>query len=253
MASAATGTTDDLNNHQLLKLPAVQAYLNEVAGARTIIFVNGCARSGTSLIQRCLSTVRDPVYYWSENALSQIYRQRRIGADGAHIVLKRTGYCHRHVHAIPAAIKIVHIVRHPAFTLTSRVRHRPGFYVPPERFRDEYAAYRHLRQHHPSANMTVVRYEDLVQEPDRTQDAIGRALGLIFDLRFSRYCERDYLDLKIEPDTGEKRRWEPIDAERAHRTRPGTAHLEHWHGLLRTIGPEIESFCRDFGYAVDPT
>ena len=238
-----------VGHYALLRQEQVQRFLRELAATRNIVFVTGCARSGTTLLQRCLATLHDPIYYWSENSLTAIFKSRRI--DGANIVLKRTAACHSHFDAIPTGIKIVHIVRHPAHVFTSRHAKREGFYVTPQRWQAEYAAFTALRERHPHDRLTVVRYEDLLAEPDAVQDHIGRALDVSFDLPFSRYTERDYLDEKIVPHTGLKRTWVPIDPGRPQQNRTGTEHITHWAAIRTKLAPELARFCEEFGYPID--
>jgi len=243
---------EELNPRQQLEMLAnseVADYLSECSMERNILFVTGCARSGTSLLQRCLSTIQSPVFYWSENTLYQIYNQKLI--DGKNLILKRTGICHQFFDRVPSFVKILHIVRHPMDVLTSRVRKKDGYYVSFKRWKNEKKAFEAFRQVHPAENLLVIRYEDLVSNPDGVQKLISEKFFVNFDLLFSDYCERNFLDGKIDIFTKQPRVWFPIDSSisRQHRS------IHEKMSLLQSFRDEqrrmISDFCRDFGYELD--
>lgn len=82
-----------------LDSPEVATFFEELSDRANVIFVTGCARSGTSLLQRCLSTVRDPDYLWSKNRLLTLFERGEV--RGSNIVLKRKSRCHETLHLIP--------------------------------------------------------------------------------------------------------------------------------------------------------
>lgn len=229
-----------------LDSPEVAAFFEDLSRRANVIFVTGCARSGTSLLQRCLSTVRDPDYLWSENSLLTLYE--RGEARGRNVVLKRRSRCHRTLHLIPPSVKVVHIVRHPGRVLTSRVRQKEGYYVSPERWLDETRAYWRMADIRPANRLAIVRYEDLMADPDAVQTRLASDLDIEFDLPFTAYCERNHLDGKIDKFTGERRVWEPIDAGRAGRNRSRGDEVERIGELRPVLEPELSRFCAQFGY-----
>lgn len=230
-----------------LESSEVQAFLGDVLARSNILFVTGCGRSGTNLIQRCLSTVHDPVYYWGENDLSVIHEQRRI--DGSNIVLKRRAGSHATFALIPPQVKIVHIVRDPAAVLTSRVRTRAGYYIQPERWLAEYAGFTALRARHPAENLAVVRYEDLMEDADAVQARLERHLGVNFDLPFSRHTERNHLDGKIDKVTGLPRVWSNIEPERWRLSRQPGEGAQRMREIRDQLEPALSAFKREFGYS----
>jgi hypothetical protein len=249
--SAAEVNTNKVNDYALLHRPDIRTHLRKLTDERPVVFVTGCARSGTSLLHRCLSTLPEPVYYWSENSLAQLWREPPT--KGKHIVLKRRALCRAFFHAIPKNVYIVHIVRDPMATLTSRVKGLDTPYVTPERWRAEYQAFCKLRKRHPAGRLVVVRYEDLIANPDQLQAQIASALGLTFEQPFSAYHTRDHLDMKIDKHTGQKRIWHPIEPERAKKHRQGLDDAPYLRGILPTLEPELSAFCREFGYEVPHT
>ena len=228
--------------------PVVHGYVADLASRRKIIFVTGCARSGTSLLQRCMSTVSEPVYFWSENPLSKLYHERNNLSDGRHYVLKRTSGCHEHFANIPPQVRILHIVRDPGAVFTSTVRQRPGYYVSPERWKTEYEAFQGLERRHPQANLHVVRYEDLMSDPDETQRSIATNLDVSFDLLFTQYVERNPLDKKIDKFTGKLRVWEAIDSTRGQLKRNSAEIESRMRAIHPGISTYLDEFCTQFRY-----
>lgn len=236
------------NDYALLHKTSIRTHLKKLADERPVVFVTGCARSGTSLLHRCLSTLPEPVYYWSENSLAQLWHEPPKA--GKHIVLKRRALCYAFFHAIPKNIYIIHIVRNPLATLTSRVKGVDMPYVKPDRWRAEYLAFCKLRKRHPANRLVVVRYEDLIANPDQLQAQIASALGLTFEQPFSAYHTRDHLDMKVDKHTGEKRIWHPIEPERAKKHRQGLDDTAYLRSIMPGLEPELSAFCREFGYEV---
>ncbi len=231
-----------------LDSPEVVAFFDELSRRANVIFVTGCARSGTSLMQRCLATVRDPDYLWSENRLLTLYE--RGEALGSNIVLKRKSRCHETLHLIPLTVKVVHIVRHPAHVLTSRVRQKEGYYVKPQRWLDEARAFWRMAETRPLNRLAVVRYEDLMADPNAVQMRLARELDIDFDLPFTDYCQRNYLDRKIDKFTEELRVWEPIDPDRAEKNRSADDERQRLVELRPLLEPELSQFCQQFRYAL---
>lgn len=232
-----------------LDSPEVTEFFDKLTAKGNVVFVTGCARSGTSLLHRCLSTLESPDYLWSENSLLNLYDR---GAEpGGNIILKRTAKCHKTaLHRLPKGVKVVHIVRHPADVLTSRVRQRKGYYVTPERWIAETEAYWRMKDKHPGDRLHVVRYEDLIADPNGVQRQIGEALSLRFDHPFTEYLIRNHLDRKIDEFTQELRVWEAIDVQRTEKNRSEEEKRERMAVLRADLQPYIGKFCNEFGYAV---
>ena len=68
----------------------------------------------------------------------------------------------------------------------------------PERWRDEYAALRALRQGQPDRQIFFCKYEDLVREPDRIQQLMAGFFGLTARRRFSDDPENSIVATSIE-------------------------------------------------------
>lgn len=226
--------------------PEVQAFLGEVLERKNIVFVTGCGRSGTKLLQRCLSTLRECVYYAGENDLTAIFEQRRL--DGRNLVVKRRAASYQTVDLIPAQVKVVQIVRDPANVFTSRVRTRRGYYIQPDRWIAEHLAFKKLAVQHPAENLSVVRFEDLVRDADAVQAELTKTLGLDFDLPFSRHTERNALDTQVDKVTREARIWQPIDPDLWRRSRDDGEGGRRLAELGEVLGPYLREFQVMFGY-----
>lgn len=240
------GTTGQPGEYDLLCNPRIIAAIAAIAAAKTVVFITGCARSGTSLQHRCLSTVHDPVYFWSENTLARLVAE--WPCQGETVVLKRKSLCYQYFDIIPAQVKIVHMVRHPHGTITSTHPKVKGYYLDFDRWVGEFTAFQQLQKSHPAANLYISRYEELVEDADRAQDRMRDQLGIAFDLPFSRYTERNHLDKKITL-AGQPRMWEPITPRRARSTE--TIRMEHKQRLddfHNSADDKIQEFCKLFGY-----
>lgn len=245
----ATDSKARVNPYDCLKTPEVQSYFKALTGEKNVVFVTGCARSGTSLMQRCLATLHDPDYFWRENIIADVYRDEPYQASN--IVLKRRASCYKYFSLIPPGVKIVHMVRSPKYVFTSRVKEDGDFYMKPDRWIGEYEAFLELEKSRPENTLVVTRYEDLVQDPDAVQATIGSALNLEFDLPFSRYFERNHLDGKMMSKTGLRRDWPPIVPERSRIAALPQDQEDHWQRIRQENSEVLESFCRKFGYSFD--
>jgi hypothetical protein len=138
------------------------------------IYIMGCARSGTWLLTGIMSTFEDvsvlnkevPVEYFG---LHQSYRRA--------LVLKRDAQAHETIETIPPQIMIIFIVRHPFDVLTSvhpHARRNRGrlYYVTPGRWLGETMALKWLMESG-RPQTKIVRYEDLVGEPNKIQSEIA--------------------------------------------------------------------------------
>ena len=201
-------------------------------GGRRLVFIAGCARSGTSLLKQLMAVFGDTAVCPREQPAWHLLEM--AGAPEATLVVKRTADCHRTLHRLPAAIDLVYCVRHPYDCLTSShplsVHLRP-YHVTRERWLAEWQALHRLRFRQPGRRIVFVRYEDLVTEPDAVQAAVATQLGLAANHTFS----RNPMGIEIHPASLAK--W---------RTRPELH--RYLAGLDAAWREEIGRFCDMFGY-----
>jgi hypothetical protein len=155
-------------------------------GNRRLVFIAGCARSGTSLLRKLMSCFEDVAAVDRERSVSHFF-------DLAHgpqrtLVVKRTNKCHRELPHLPACVDLIYCVRHPYDCLTSshpETAAHQAFHVSERRWTDEYDSLQRLVGRQPSRLISIVRYEDLVRDPDGVQAALASSLSLGVAHRFS--------------------------------------------------------------------
>jgi len=139
------------------------------------------------------------------------------------------------------------MVRHPADTCTSRMPGREGYYVSPERWLAEHEAAKRLMANHPAERLIVMRYEDLLADPDAVQAKIAATWQVAFDLPFSRYHERNARDTSLDRE-GQPYLWPAIDREAAFRHRKTDKDAPQIASFTEALGPAYAEFCDMFGY-----
>jgi len=207
------------------------------ARGKRLIFIAGCARSGTSLLKRLMDCFQDAVVFSRERSCWHFLEM--ADHDASTLVVKRTAECHRELPRLPACIDLIYCVRHPYDCLTSThpetAAQRP-FHVTRQRWLDEDDAWLQLGRCQPSRQTAIVRYEDLVSRPDDVQQSLADALRLPIGLAFS----RNATGIEIHPGSVEK--WRHHPAMRDSIAGFDTA----WRG-------RIEAFCDRHGYGPLPS
>ncbi len=142
---------------------------------RQRIFLMGCGRSGTWLLTSLM--------YCFEN-IQVITEEFPVEVFGViktvqpNVVVKRAWNSYLFLDRIPKSIGILHILRHPFDVLTS---HNPTtgrkFHITPTRWLGEMRALKQLMGADRS-NLLVIKYEDLVQDPQAAVAKIGNKFGL---------------------------------------------------------------------------
>jgi hypothetical protein len=141
------------------------------------IFIIGCGRSGTTLMQRLMHCSVDTFVAPLEHPVSKFDEI----ADYPVAVVKRTATCHRTLWSLPPdnIVSLLCMVRHPFDVLTSRMHYDDDhFHIEPKRWSREFHALEALEQSLPRPHIVFVRYETLVQCPDSVQADIARSYGL---------------------------------------------------------------------------
>lgn len=207
------------------------------AEGRRLIFIAGCARSGTSLLKRLMECFDDTAVFPHERSCWHFLDMAQQGEST--LVVKRTADCHRDLHRLPACIDLVYCVRHPYDCLTSSHPETKGerlFHVTRQRWLDEDEAWLRLSRCQPSRRTAVVRYEDLVRRPDDVQAALANALEVPIRLPFS----QNAAGIEIHPGSLEKWRHQP-------------ALQDYLGGLDAAWLERIEAFCDRHGYRPPPS
>ena len=147
----------------------------DAAKSTNRIFLMGCGRSGTWLLTTLMSCFDDTEVVASELPVEAFGLRETASAT---LVIKRRWDSYTRVDAIPDAIHILYIMRHPFDVLTS---HNPvtgkKYHVSPQRWLGEVAALRRLLDSG-RERVLIVTYEDLVREPDSTTMKIADSFDL---------------------------------------------------------------------------
>ena len=203
---------------------------------KRLVFIAGCARSGTSLLKQLMTTFLDTAVFPRERPVWHFLDM--AGAEESVLVVKRTSECHRGLHHLPAEVDLVYCVRHPFDCLTSShplTAHLRPYHVTRDRWFAEYDALHRLRRTQPGRRIAYVRYEDLVNSPDDVQSALIGQLDLEAGHSFS----ANPLGIEIRPASLEK--W---------RARPELR--EYLAGLDAVWLEEVGRFCDEFAYGPLP-
>lgn len=220
------------------------AYLRakDAVAPRTRIFVMGCARSGTWLLTGIMSTFDDVHLLTGEGPVT---RFAEVGASETVHVAKRDHVAFGWINLIPQEIKILAIIRHPFDVLTSyNPNSQREYHVTPLRWNLEMQALRWLVEtKRPGA--FIVRYEDLVTNPNGSQKTIADFFKLRIRIPASEYersfqaPERAIIAMHgvRAPDVNSIGRWK--------RDPESVAYIS---GLAPNLRPQLDWVSRQFGY-----
>lgn len=161
----------------------------------THVVICGFPRTGSTLLQlmieACVADVRtfdgelDGLWAARYAIRNQAYMVSKYPRDIAHIDTIRAHYRERSAQA-----HFVVMLRDPRAVLTSAHKAYPssqGYYVDFARWQ---AIYDHVSRLGTAEDVTFIRYEDLVTDPDRVQSALSEAIGWQDVHTFSRYDDR---------------------------------------------------------------
>lgn len=156
----------------------LEALLDEIdAGSqkKQRIFLMGCGRSGTWLLTGIMSTFQEVAIIPAEVPVELF---GILTSAKKTQVMKRSLHSFETVEKIPNRISILYIVRHPFDVLTSYNKTTGRkYHISPARWLGEMLALQFLVDTQRSETK-IVRYEDLVEHPDRVQTELGEFFGL---------------------------------------------------------------------------
>ena len=163
------------------------------------------------------------------------------------LLLKRDYAAHLRVEQIPACIEIVYIIRHPFDVLTS---YNPAtnrtYHIEPYRWLNEILALQYLldskRDH-----TTIVKYEDLVQEPHNCQAFIAEKLKLDISHPV------EMLDKVFQPDAGTINAMHglrPIDTNSIGKHKKDPAKITYLKGIRPRLGRLLDWVGEEYGYDI---
>ena len=170
-----------------------------------------------------------------------------IKSDKLNHLLKRDYKSYWTAHLIPRSVGIVWIVRHPFDVLTShhpfKNSHR-GFHVKPHRWNGEMDALKaFIGEARP--NGIVLRYEDLVSDPDGTLQRIVEAFGQEMSASARDLGTSQDIPAEIRETMQGLR---PVSKELVGRWRSHPDFVAHLHEVLPSIHERLRWVSGRFGY-----
>jgi hypothetical protein len=206
------------------------------------VFVMGCGRSGTWLLAAVMTTFHDTTVAYSELSVEHF---GLLSPDSSTLVLKRAWHSHMRVEDVPQRIGIAYIVRHPYDVLTS---HNPAtgraYHVMPQTWLMEMNSLQYM-VHARRANTKIIRYEDLVSEPDDIQ----ASLGSFFHLKISSSVNDIPKTFNVPaPTAAAMHGVRPIDRRSVNRHKSNPAHIDYLRAIRPGLGETLEWVSHTFDY-----
>jgi hypothetical protein len=208
----------------------------------TRVFVMGCGRSGTWLLAGVMTTFRDVTVVYRELGVEHF---GLLSPDCAALVLKRAWDSYKRIGDIPERIGIAYIVRHPYDVLIS---HNPAtdraYHVTPDRWVGEALALQRLVDKKRS-NTKIIRYEDLVTDPDAAQES----LGSFFDLQTGSSVSNITVTFKPPAKTAAAMHGvRPIDRQSVDRHKSRPVHRDYIREIRPRLGRTLDWVAEAFDY-----
>ncbi len=223
-------------DHALARSDSLAERLRARPDQPTRIYVCGCGRSGTTLLidqMACFSRL----FVDYDESHAGAFMRAPAGYDA--VAIKRSSTAYEYIPGLPEEIGLLYIVRHPYDVMASKLGDRDR-YIEPDRWRNEAAALAAVMAGG-RENMMLVRYEDLVADPDGVQAHIAEKWGLTIGLPFSRFHE-------ITGDTPHAHVARPVDQASVGSWRRHAGLIQDLDAVHAEIGLELDWFARRFDY-----
>lgn len=208
------------------------------------IFVMGCGRSGTWLLAAVMTTLKD---------VDLIYKELHMEYFGlfstscSTLVLKRNYKSYETIENIPTKIGIVYIVRHPYDVLTS---HNPAlenrYHVKLYNWLGEMQALQYLIDTGRS-NTKIIRYEDLVLNPEKIQSELASFFGLEVERTVDDLTETFKPNAATEEAMHGLRK---IDKNSINKFRNDPKNIQYLHRIRPRLGRMLEWVAQEFDYDI---
>lgn len=206
------------------------------------IFLMGCGRSGTWLLTAVMTSFAETAILPKELSVEYF---GMLKASTPNFVLKRDWRSYETAEAIPPSIRIIHIVRHPYAVLTSsNPMEARRYYNTPGRWLGEMMALKFMMDSG-RPGLTVVRYEDLVNDPEKVQSAIAAANGL----SIATTPQEAMLNFRAPPEADKAMHGvRPIDRVSLNRYRDDPEKLAYLRSIRTRLEPMASWVAEQFGY-----
>ena len=151
------------------------------------------------------------------------------------LIVKRTSECYKSLHKLPPDIKLLYCVRHPSIrspAATGGPSTGAVFHITEDRWKCKYRALHRLQKQQPERPIFILRYEDLIKQPDVMQKKIAEH----FALSIAHLFTQNEGGIAIHPNSLEKWRKSPELAA-------------YVNGFDLGWKEKIAEFCKEFGYS----
>lgn len=225
--------------------PFFSDHLSSVDGdtLRTRIYIAGCGRSGTWLLDSMMTCFADT---WHGPAEFHFGRFANIDAPERVHVVKRISDSFRDLDLLPANIKLLYIIRHPFDVLTSTHIDRE-YYITPDRWKAEIAALKKVRER---PNSMFIKFEDLVTSPSTVQRDIASFFDLTIETPFEDFFTRVEVSEHVSQAMNGLRRPDVGRVERYRRNPEFMSYCEH---IAPALADELLWLKEQFGYEYPST
>lgn len=225
-------------------LVARMADLDKGGIPRQRIYLMGCGRSGTWLLTSLMACFGDLDVIAKELPV-EMFGLVRPGQ--ANVLIKRAWDSYQRLDAIPPAVRILQIVRHPFDVLTS---HNPvsktTYHIPPDRWLGEMTALR--RQADSLGDRLIdVTYENLVRDAAAVLARIGAAYGLSLVALPDEILRKGDLPAEAKVAMHGVR---PVDSRSVGRWRSDPQAIAHLRAIVPGLGEMLGWMAGRYGYDI---
>jgi hypothetical protein len=206
------------------------------------IFIMGCGRSGTWLLTALFSTM-------SEIHLVPIettpFRFGLYATRSKNLVLKRDHLSYLDIEKIPECINIAYIIRHPFDVLTSHnLTTQKKYHIDSKRWLGEMKCLKYLVDTK-RLNTKIIRYEDLVFNPSKTQIEISE----FFKLKINKSTDKIVSSFNAPPEAvlamhGLRK----IDTNSLYKFKSNLDKIEYIKNIKSNLSPMLDWVASEYNY-----
>lgn len=206
------------------------------------VYILGCARSGTTMMCHMMHCYEN-VYVFDDECEVGVLRSYNTLCKLA--VAKRTYESYKCDPIEYNGLGLIALVRHPFDVLTSKL-FTDKFHVSLDRWRDEANFLENLLESR--SDILIIRYEDLIADPNKVQSQIASKFGLTTSVPFTSFhtikpvSERRILAMRglRKPDPSSIGRWRNLKDDALYCAK-----------AAQQLGDTMTNFSHRFGYSLD--